>query len=305
MTIETSDIRSNPNEQIAHAAKVIGKSENRRRVFEEIHRGKKRIKTVDELVSKTGIDRKKVLEAAQFLYRNRIIKKTKVNSELAYERDDFFSQNKRLILRLARNKRALQDYPTKRNPRNTTIVVKLPIPRKAIDIKQIYVDDIDSFNKVTLMPLEQDIMKVPMYEKLFKRGLQGILSEQGEFEDWGGENDDLFSTRLLLNGKRLNIVFGLKGKGTKGKLTPKKMGKQGDQIQRLFRTPSDIFLIQYWGQIDESIIEQMKAFAIMKSVLEEKRIYYGVMDGQDTLRIVEAYKEYFEIDESSVDQQKD
>jgi len=296
MTIETSDIRSNPNEQIAHAAKVIGRSEARRKVFEEIHRGKKRIKTVDEIVEKTGLERIRVLQEARYLCNNRIIKRRKVNGKLAYEKDDFYAQNKKLILRLAGDKRALEKYPTKRNPRAATVLINLPVPRKAIDVKQLSIDDIDSFERVTSIQLAPDVKEVPLLENEFQKGLQQILGEQGEFNDWGGENDDLFSTRLILNGKRINVAFGLKGRGTRGKLTPKKMGKQGDQIQRLFRTQADVFLIQYWKQIDQSVLEQMKLFAIAKSVLNGNRIYYGLIDGQDTLRIIQAYKECFEPD---------
>ena len=294
MTIETTDIRSSPNEQIVHAARVLGRSEDRRKVFKEIHRGKKRVKTVDEIVSKTGLNRIRVLQEARKLYNNRIIKQRKVNGKLAYERDDFYFQNKKTILRLAGNKRALDKYPTKWSPRTSTVIVNLPVPRKAIDIQQLSVDDIDSFNKVTTVELAPDTKDVPILEETFKRGLQKILGEQGQFKDWGGETDDLFSTRLILRGKRLNVAFGLKGRGTKGKLTPKKMGKQGDQIQRLFRAPAGVFFVQYWSQIHESVLEQMKTFAIAKSVLIGKRIYYGVIDGQDTLRILRAYKECFE-----------
>ena len=293
MTVETADIRSNPNEQIAHAAKVIGRSKDRRRVFEEIHRGKKRVKTVDEIVSKTGLPRIRVLQEARYLYNNRIIKRRKVDGKLAYEKDDFFSQNKKTILRLASDKRALEKYPTKRNPRAATIFINLPVPRKAIDVKQLSIDDIDSFEKVAAIQLAPHTKGVSLLENEFQKGLQKILGEEGEFNDWGGENDDLFSTRLVLEGKRMNVAFGLKGRGTRGKLTPKKMGKQGDQIQRLFRTPAEVFLIQYWNQIDQSVLEQMRLFAIAKSVLNGKRIYYGVIDGQDTLRIIQAYQEWF------------
>jgi len=294
MTVETADIRSNPNEQIAHAAKVIGRSKDRRRVFEEIHRGKKRVKTVDEIVTKTGLPRIRVLQESRYLYNNRIIKRRKVDGKLAYEKDDFFSQNKKTILRLASDKRAREKYPTKRNPRAATVFINLPVPRKAIDVKQLSIDDIDSFEKVAAIQLAPHTKGVPLLENEFQKGLQKILSEEGKFNDWGGENDDLFSTRLVLNGKRMNVAFGLKGRGTRGKLTPKKMGKQGDQIQRLFRTPAEVFLIQYWNQIDQSVLEQMRLFAIAKSVLNGKRIYYGVIDGQDTLRIIQAYKECFD-----------
>ena len=294
MTIETTDIRSNPNEQIAYAAAIMGRSEARKQVFKEIHRGKKRVKTVSEIVKKTGLDRIKVLKAARYLYNNRIVKQLKINGELAYEKDDFYAQNKKTILRLAGDKRALAKYPTKRNPRAATVFVNLPVPRKAIDVKQLSIDDIDSFEKVKEIQLAPDAKMMPLLENEFQKGLQKILGEQGKFNDWGGENDDLFSTRLILNEERVNVAFGLKGRGTRGKLTPKKMGKQGDQIQRLFRTPANVFLIQYWGQIDQSVLEQMRIFAIAKSVLNGQKMYYGLIDGQDTLRLIIAYKEYFE-----------
>jgi hypothetical protein len=294
MTIETSDIRSNANEQIVHAAQVLGRSKDRIKVFNEIHRGKKRVKTVDEIVKKTGLSRIRVLQEARFLYNNRIIKRKKVNGELAYEKDDFYAQNKKLILKLAGNRNALAKYPTKRNPTDKTVVINLPVPRKEIDVQQLSIDDIDSFKEANRISLAPDIKLVPLLENEFQKGLQGILNEQGEFNDWGGESDDLFSTRLILNGKRMNVAFGLKGRGTRGKLTPKKMGSQGDQIQRLFRTQADVFLIQYWRQIDQSVLEQMKVCAIAKSFFDRKRIYYGVIDGQDTLRLIQAYKQYFE-----------
>lgn len=294
MTVETTDIRSSPNEQIVHAARVLGRSEARHKVFKEIHRGKRRVKTVTEIVSRTGLSRMRVLQEARKLYNNRIVKQRKVNGELAYERDDFYFQNKKKILRLASNKRALEKYPTKWTPKTSTVIVNLPVSRKTINIERLSIDDIDSFDKVTTVQLAPHIKNVPILEETFKKGLQKILGEQGKFKDWGGETDDLFSTRLILKGRRMNVAFGLKGRGTKGKLTPGKMGTQGDQIQRLFRAPADVFFVQYWSQIHESILEQMKAFAITKSVLNGKRIYYGIIDGQDTLRILQAYKECFE-----------
>jgi hypothetical protein len=132
---------------------------------------------------------------------------------------------------------------------------------------------------------------------VFQQGLQKIIGEQGIFTDWGGETDDLFSTRLLFKGQRATVAFGLKGKGTRGILVPAKMGKNGDQIPRLFRAPAEIFLVQYWGQIDESILEQMKNMAITKSLMEQgKTICYGIIDGQDTQRIMSAYPQHFQVE---------
>jgi hypothetical protein len=53
--------------------------------------------------------------------------------------------------------------------------------------------------------------------------------------------------------------------------------------------------VQYWAQIDESVIEQMKTFAAAKSVYEGKIVYYGMIDGQDTRRLIRAYPDCFEL----------
>lgn len=294
MAIETSDVRSNPDEQIIHAAEKIGASEIKQKIFKEVHYGKRKIKKISEIVEKTGLSRMQVLQGANFLHNNRIIKKTKLDGELAYERDDFFFQNKNKILALASSKKKRKKYPTKRNPQISidSLIVKGKLQNIIARPECITIDDIDSFLKVKEIP-QINKKNVPILEEYFQQGLQCIIGEQGVFLDWGGETDDLYTNRIVFKGKRINTAFGLKGRATKGKLTPKKMGSQGDQIQRLFRITADVYFVQYWGQISESIFEQMHYFAIAKSSLEGKTIYYGVIDGQDTIRIMMAYPECF------------
>lgn len=296
MTSETTDVRSNPNEQIAHAASVIGKSEDRRKVFEAICFGKKKIKLISDIESRTKLPHKRVLEEAVRLHNAKLTKKGKVNGQMAYEKDDFLSSKLKLILKLAGDPKALAEFPTKSNPRTSpsnVINVNFPAPKNMVDTKVVMIDDIDSFQKVKDVPLSPKPKLAPIGENVFQAGLQEILQEEGTFNDWGGETDDLFSNRLVLGGKRIDVAFGLKGGGTKGKLVPGKMGKDGDQIQRLFRAPAEVFLVQYWGQIDESILDQMRLMATAKSLFEKRTIYYGIIDGQDTQRLVQAYQEHF------------
>jgi hypothetical protein len=91
------------------------------------------------------------------------------------------------------------------------------------------------------------------------------------------------------------MAFAFKGPATTGRLTPRKLGKNGDQIQRLFSSAADVFFVQYHDQIDESVVEQMKRFAIANSVTENKQVYFGVIDGDDTNRLLAAYPEQFGI----------
>ena len=78
-------------------------------------------------------------------------------------------------------------------------------------------------------------------EKAFKNGIMKLIGETGNFQDWGGEPNDLYTSKLRHKGKRRAIAFAFKGPGTAGVLTPKKLGKNGDQIQRLFLSPAEIF----------------------------------------------------------------
>ena len=48
MALSVSDRSSNKNEQIEHAAEVLGRSSQRIKVFKAIYTGKKGIKTVKE-----------------------------------------------------------------------------------------------------------------------------------------------------------------------------------------------------------------------------------------------------------------
>jgi hypothetical protein len=166
------------------------------------------------------------------------------------------------------------------------------LPKKSVDVKEISIDDIDNFSKVKA--IKQSITSsVPMAEAKLKAAIQALMSERGVFTDWGGEINDLYSSRLYLNNVRKSVAFAFKGKATKGILTPKKLGKNGDQIQRLFKSAAEVFIIQYQGLIDQSVVEQMRSFAIAKSATEGVRIYFCVINGQDTDRLIKAYPKKF------------
>src|SRR3989338_2142389 len=290
MTLEVSDSRSNRNEQIANAVKTLGRSKDCRKVFSAIYKGKKKIKTVNELVQLTGLKHKRILEEALKLYSNSIIEKTKVKGKTAYKKYPFYSQHKKRILSLASYPKKLSNFPTKSNPRVVN-QIKISVPTNLVRVKQITVDDIDSFSKVK--KIKPASVASPLQEKIFKLGLQKVLNERGTFKDWGGEKNDLFSTRVKIKGKRITAAFALKGKGSPRKLTPRSMGRQADQIQRLFTSPAEVFIIQHWGQINENVLDQMKCFAVTKSIYEQKKIFYGVIDGQDTARLIKAYPNCF------------
>jgi hypothetical protein len=291
--LEVSDKISNLNDQIANVSRILGKSRDRKKVFEAIYRGKKRVKTKKEIAHMTRLSEIRILQEGGKLAANHIVDPLKIKGQTAYRKIPFFSYHKKEILRLAGNKAKLLAFPTKVNPRPGPNITQITIryPSKSFDVVQLTIDDIDSFSKIRLV--KSEVKLTPIYEKSFKEGIKKIIGEAGTFTDWGGEKNDLYTTRLRVKNRRVVTAVAFKGRGKKGVLKPNMMGKNGDQILRLFQSDADIFVLQYWGQIDQSIYEQMNSFAIQKSALNRKKIYYCIIDGYDTARIVQAYKTFF------------
>jgi hypothetical protein len=285
--IPVSDLLSNWNDQMATAARILGRSKHRHAVFETIYRGKKQVKTIKEIMKETGLSQVHVLNEGGKMAGLLV---EKVPS--GYKKKKEFAARYLNILGLARDRKKLERLPTKISPKGgASAKITVSFPRLGQNAKFISIDDIDSFSKVRGTPIPAKHIK-PLREKKLKLGFAKIIGEKGSFKDWGGEKSDLFSTKLRIAGRRVRAAIAFKGKATKGKLVPGKMGKNGDQINRLFDEPAQVFPVAYKGQIDSSIISQMQAFAI-GNALKGGRIYYGVIDGSDIERLVSAYPNCF------------
>ncbi len=293
MPLSVSDVRSSPADQIAHVVEVLGRAKQRIAVFKAIYFGKKRLKTVNEIATATGLDRVRVLQEGKRLADNQIVKQIRAAGITAYEKDPFFSAQKQRILRFVQDPTAFAGFPTKARPRAMVPkTVPIQIPRLRIQTRYITVDDIDSFYRVRTIRVEPGEYTA-ISEARFKTGIARLLGESGHFRDWGGERNDLYSNRVRIAGHRYPAAFAFKGPGTKGILTPGRMGKNGDQIQRLFKTPASVFMVQYWGQVAESVTEQMEEFAKARSAVEGTTVFFGVIDGDDSNRLLKAYPNAF------------
>jgi len=292
-------IVSNPSadrqEKIANAANVIGKSKVRLDVFCAIYTGKKRVKTVGDIRNflNQKYSRIEILNQGKRLASEDIVTQIKT-TETAYEKKDFYTHNKAKIISLVKNKEKREKFPTKFSPSSknqTQVETIIRLPRSFIKTKLLTIDDIDSFSKVRKINSIENSIALP--ENLVKKGILEIIGEKGTFKDWGGELCDIFSTSIIVNKKRISVAFALKGPGKHGKLVPKMMGKNGDQIQRLFLVPAQAFIVQYNEQIDLSVLQQMTELAKAKSVSEGKEIFFGIINGTDSSRLVKAYPNEF------------
>jgi hypothetical protein len=222
-----------------------------------------------------------------------MIQREKINGHFVYKKGElFFSHYKNKILNLARNKKSLANLPTKVTPRSSSAgSVTIRVPTRTFNVASITIDDLDNFSKVKRIRQGQQMK--PIAEEKFKQGVKKAIGEGGKFTDWGGEKNDLFSTKIRLNGKRIPCAFAFKGKGKKGILKPKDFGSNGDQIQRLFQSDAQLFMVQYWYQLDQTVYEQMRWFATARSAMTGDKIYFGIIDGDDTQRLKIAYPNLF------------
>lgn len=291
--IEVSDPLSNHEEQIERAARVVGRGVVRRKVFEAIYHHKMRVKSAGDVVKRTGLRRIRVLQEGRHLCRHGIAKSATKDGETAYGMIDVFHSNKRKILNYAANPKKLKQLPTKRRPAVTVKVTgsrAASMPRPSV--KKISIDDIDSFGAVKKVRANGNLPD-SVSETAFKQGIQAILREGADWKDWGGELFDLASMRVMFKGKRIPTVIAFKGPGTKGALVPGKMGKNGDQIPRMFLGDGRLFIVQYWRDIKPSIDSLMRSMAIDKSNATGDKIYYAVVDGADSYRLYRAYESKF------------
>jgi len=160
----------------------------------------------------------------------------------------------------------------------------------------LYVEDIDSFRKVrdvnpaTVMDVLTDGY-LNRSEDSVQTALERILSVPFHKKDWGGEQNDLYTANLLINGARYETAFLLKGNGLRSKtMEIKHCGVNGDQILRLCNSPAKLFVVQFVGRISEAIVSDIDG-KVRHARSQGKDVWYCIMDGQDTARVLRAYGE--------------
>jgi len=294
MPLNVADVRANLPETIRHAAQVIGRSKQRRALFTAIYHGKKAVKTVPELAKTTGLSEKRVLEEGRKLAANQVVEQDKVNGRVAYKKDGAISPHKQKILGLVDDPRKKDRYPTKQEPRvsGKAVIHPVSVPRSSPQPQEITIDEIEAFAAVKGAAVATVDLKTVREEEI-KRFLHLIIGEMNESKDWGGEKNDIYTSRLQFRGSRRTAAFALKGRATQGPLTPAKMGRNGDQVGRLMNSEASVFFVVYHGKVHEAIHEQMRAHGLGRA-LAGNRVYYCVIDGQDVARLVGAYPDEFE-----------
>lgn len=154
---------------------------------------------------------------------------------------------------------------------------------------QVHIDQIDTFGEVKKVRQRRDkallepLRRIP--EAQIKGVLAEIINEPTVPKDWGGESSDLFSSHVMLDGQRIATAFLLKGPAKFGPMTAANLGKNGDQIDRLFSEPADLLVLQHCHEVTPPVRGQMRAYS--QQMGNPRR--FCIIDGYDTLRILQAY----------------
>jgi hypothetical protein len=298
-----SDTSSNRRDQIANFAEILRNARARQRVFEAIYRGKKATKAIGEIAKATAYSPKRVATiAGPLAHGEKLFEQARERRggkvTTVYKKIPFVARNKDKILSIARNRQALDRYHTKTNPKIRTnisvakghkVSVKVPFQVRS---KSITIEDVKEFFKVKKIKSTAGLLPTRLSEAKTKAGILNLLGETKMPKDWGGENNDIFTDRVTVGGNRMRGAFALKGPAKKGPLVPGKMGKNGDQIQRLFNSPASAFFVQYEGEVSESIYKLMEELAKARAVTSGKT-YWCVIDESATKRLRKAYPKAF------------
>ncbi len=127
-------------------------------------------------------------------------------------------------------------------------------------------------------------------EQAVKELLCRLLGEPSIPKDWGGEESDVLSANLAVNGCRLTAAFLLKGPSRFHPMKPTDLGRNGDQLYRLFNIPADVFVVQHCHSIGAAVRKQALAFALQRSFTAPCRVLF--VDGTTTARLLRAHEEW-------------
>jgi hypothetical protein len=152
---------------------------------------------------------------------------------------------------------------------------------------RVYPSEIRQFGTVdftsTVTEAElQAVLRVP--EETVKRALAGLIGENFVPKDWGGEQSDLYTSRVFARGRQMATAWLLKGRGHPHAMTVRALGKNGDQMVRLFRESAELLVLQHCREITPNLIDMMDKFAHDP----RKPYFYMVFDGADTARVLKS-----------------
>jgi hypothetical protein len=118
--------------------------------------------------------------------------------------------------------------------------------------------EVDFTRKMTKSDL--NVLKdVP--EATIKTAFAEIVGEPDVPKDWGGEQFDLWTTKLFVEGQPLRAAVLFKGPAEFKLMTIASLGKNGDQIDRLASSAPDVLVIHHCHSIIAPVVNMARVYA--------------------------------------------
>jgi hypothetical protein len=152
--------------------------------------------------------------------------------------------------------------------------------------------EIDSFRRMLDVPapsVARFASPLDLLERDVKDLLAAIIGEPFVPRDHGGELGDLFSTRVMFQGRPTAACFVLKGRGLRTKLTPRWIGKNGDQLTWMLAQPADLFVVQHVGEVSTAVHRQLEDAVLARRSRGHVQALGSVWDGVDLARLFVAH----------------
>lgn len=128
-----------------------------------------------------------------------------------------------------------------------------------------------------------------LLEDDIKRALLEILGEPFEQQHSGSELNDIFTPRVRIHGALVDGAFMLKGRGLPHPMRAKDAGHAGNQVIKLARSGSRLFVVQHVHAINEDVRAQLRhAIAYLRAHGESEAVG-SIWDGGTTARVLRAY----------------
>lgn len=164
------------------------------------------------------------------------------------------------------------------------------IPSPFITTLELRPEEIEQFSGMdeTWFPSEAEFKRMTMVpEQTVKELICRLLGDHSVPSDWGGEESDVLSANLLVDGRRHVGAFLLKGPARFHPMKPTDLGKNGDQLYRLLNIPAQIYVVQHCHTIGAAVRKQAEAFALARCFVASCRIVF--IDGLTSARLLCAH----------------
>ena len=148
---------------------------------------------------------------------------------------------------------------------------------------RVYASEIDQFSGIEAIQSEASPAKLKnIPEKVIKEVIASLLNEGNIPKDWGGESSDLYTRNVRISGEQMRTAFLLKGPAKFHSMKVSDLGKNGDQIKRLYDEPADLFVLQHCHYVTAAVESMMEAYASRYFRISR----YMIIDGIETLKLL-------------------